>query len=780
MNRILLPILSAFIVIQLNAQVSDTTLQGFSPFPFGASINASLLKSNAQYRALVAREYSSITPENAMKFGVIHPSENTYYWDDADTIVAFALLNNKRMHGHTLIWHNNIPDWVTNYVGDAAAWENIFKTHIQTVVTHFKGKLTSWDVVNEAVADDGTMRSTIWSQHLSSGYIARAFQYAHDADPTALLFYNDYNQESSSNNFAKLIAIQNLVNSLITAGVPINGVGMQMHVNKNTSNVNIRRAIDSMLTTGLKIHISELDVAVNPETNQSLTFDASNASQQFGKFKFYARTAKNFPANRLYGITTWDVSDGDSWIPSTYSRPDFPLPFDKFYQKKSSFQGLKDGATTAWNTAAASGQSVAGTYNDLSTNGTVITTGFTGNAMGTDDDNSSVQNIGFNFIFNGTTYSQFVLNTNGFIKLGASAPASNNIFYPFYNSNTGSVTTTSDIDLIYPYNHDLKSGTSTAEFKVYTSGNVGSRICTIQFKNLADKLAPTQYTNMEFQIKLYETTNITEFIYGNWIASANTSTSVTGAVGIKGINASESINVAKGSTTAWTTSLSPSNNYFFRDGDYPLAGPQFNSKNTFLPDAGRTFRFAASSVMPVTLINFSGTINNNNTLLQWETTNEINNKNFEVQRSIDAKEFTTIGTLNAKGNNAAFTNEYNFTDVNAAAYNIVYYRLKQNDIDGKASYSAIIKISRNNKVAFAATVVNPFNNNIEMQLQSLLQQNITIELMNTNGQLIFDKQLNIQNGANALTLQTPTLATGIYFLKIKSATDEKVIKILKQ
>jgi len=772
--------MALLLAVTSHAQMSDTTLGGFSPFKFGAAVSAGILKTNAAYRALVAREFSSITPENAMKFGVIHPAENTYAWADADTIVAFAQQYGKRIHGHTFIWHNNVPTWLANYVGDSAAWENIMKTHIQTVMARYKGIVSSWDVVNEAVNEDGTMRSTIWSQHLGAGYIARAFQYAHDADTSALLFYNDYNHESSSNSFAKLYAIQNLVNGLVANNVPINGVGMQMHVNKNTNNANIQRSLDSMFNTGLIIHISELDVAVNPESNQSLTFNATVASQQFGKFKFYARAAKNIPANRFYGITTWNVTDGDSWIPTNYSRPDFPLPFNSSYQKKSSYQGFKDGMVHAWSAAAASGQSIAGTYTDLGTNGTAITTNFTGAAMTFDNDNSAVQNIGFNFIYNGTTYSQFVLNTNGYIKLGASAPSSTTVFYPSYNANTGSVTTTSDIDLIYPYNHDLMTGSGAPAFRVYTAGAVGTRVCTIQFKNLADKLAPTQYSNMEFQIKLYETTNTIDFVYGTWTPTGNASTSVTAAVGIKGATVNESVNVAKGSTVTWTTSMSSANNYFFRNGDYPLAGPQFNSRNAFLPDAGRTFRFAASSVLPVTLNSFIAVEKGGNVLLQWSTTNEINSKNFEVTRSINGKDFFTIATVSSRGDASSSINQYSMTDYDVAGLEVVYYRLKQNDRNGESSYSSIIKIKRNSKALFSVSVVNPFNTKVDLQLQSAAAQTISISLMNINGQVLQSKQLTIQAGATSTSLTTGAFIAGTYFLKVASSTAEKIITVTKQ
>ncbi len=772
--RILLLQLILLLTFVTNAQVVDTTLKGFSPYAFGAAISAQLLKNNSQYRNLVKKEFSSLTPETAMKFGVIHPGENTWYWTDADSIVSFAQQNNKRVHGHTLIWHNNVPAWVTNFVGDSAAWENIMKTHIQTVVTHFKGKVKSWDVVNEAVIDNGTLRNSIWLQHLGPNYIARAFQYAHEADTAALLFYNDFNHESSTNNYAKLYGIQALLTNLKLAGVPIHGTGLQMHVNKNINNSNIGKAIDSMLATGLKVHISELDVAVNPENNQSLTFNATVASQQFGKFKYFGRVGKQIGSDQFYGITTWNVTDADSWIPQTYSRPDFPLPFSNTYQKKSSYQGFKDGMLHQWNAAAATtAQSFLGTYSDLGSNGNAITTNFSGNAMSFDNDNSAVQNIGFDFIFNGTVYSQFVLNTNGYIKLGASAPSSTSVFYPAYNGNTGSVITASDIDLIYPYNHDLTAGSGLPEYRVYTSGNPGSRICTIQFKNLSDKLAPVQYSNIEFQVKLYESNNAIEFIYGNWIPSSNTSTSVTAAVGIKGVNAFESINVAKGSTVAWNTSLSTSNNYYFKNGDYPLNGPQFNSRNTFLPEPGRTFRFGSSSVLPLTFIYFTGVDKENHISLQWKAA-ENDLLGFGIERSVDGINFTQVAFINATGQG-----EYQYRDYNVAEAT-VYYRLRSIGASSVPVYSPIIRISRNISDSFAVTISSFFTDVIHLQVKSNKQQKVSVLCNSIDGSVIANADYIIYQGVNAIQMRVPVVSKGTYLLRVQTAENQRTIKIIKQ
>ncbi|MEJ5995121.1 endo-1,4-beta-xylanase [Pedobacter sp. Du54] len=310
------------------------------PFPFGASVNASLLRSNAQYKVLVVKEYSSITAENAMKFNATHPLENTFTFTDADEIVALAQANGKRMHGHTLNWYKSLPSWVTNFQGDTKAWENLLKTHIQTVVGHFKGKVASWDVVNEAFEDDGTLRNSIWVQKLGADYIARAFQYANQADPDALLFYNDYGHEYSA---IKRAAILNLVNNLKRRGIPIHGIGLQMHTRYNQSDANITSAITSAAATGLKVHISELDIALNPNNIGNLTYTSTMADQQSAKYKFIVKTYYEIPKAQQFGITTWNVTDADSWIPAEYNRPDWPLPFDKMYTRKAAYQGILDG-----------------------------------------------------------------------------------------------------------------------------------------------------------------------------------------------------------------------------------------------------------------------------------------------------------------------------------------------------------------------------------------------------------------------------------------------------
>lgn len=321
--------------------VPDTSLYKMVSFPVGAAVSINLMQNNLKYNGIVKKEYSSITAENAMKFAALHPAQNTFNWTDADYLVSFAQLNNKRVHGHTLVWYTSLPSWVTNFVGDSAAWENLLKTHIQTVVTHFKGKVTSWDVVNEDFEDSGIPRNSIWRQKLGNDYVARCFQYAHEADPDALLFYNDYGHEYSA---AKRTAIIAMVNNLKSRGIPIHGIGMQFHTTLGQSDANISAAINAAASTGLKVHISELDIRLNAALSTSLTYSASLGEQQAARYKFVVQTFNALPAAQKYGITTWNVTDADSWIPSWQGAPDWPLPFDANYLRKPAYKAIIEGA----------------------------------------------------------------------------------------------------------------------------------------------------------------------------------------------------------------------------------------------------------------------------------------------------------------------------------------------------------------------------------------------------------------------------------------------------
>jgi endo-1,4-beta-xylanase len=330
-------------------------LKSTATFPIGCAVNPTLLAGVLSYRNVVTKEFNAVTPENEAKLGIVHPQENQWNYAPMDAIMNVAIANNIRVHGHVLVWHVfEETDWVKNFPGDSAAWENMLKTHIQTLVTKYKGKIKSWDVVNEAFNDDGSLRlvntapagqfpnGSIWVRKLGNDYIARAFQYAHQADPDALLFYNDYDLETKP---AKLAAVISMVNDFKARGIPIHGVGTQSHMPLNANNNSITNSLTQLAATGLKVHISELDILVSNFVNTpSLQYTEALQTQQADKYKFVAQTYKaSVPPAQRWGITTWGVGDADSWIPSFFNLKDWPLLFDRQYKRKKAYYSFREG-----------------------------------------------------------------------------------------------------------------------------------------------------------------------------------------------------------------------------------------------------------------------------------------------------------------------------------------------------------------------------------------------------------------------------------------------------
>jgi endo-1,4-beta-xylanase len=306
-------------------------------YPVGAAININTLKNNAEYRNIVIKEMGSLTGENAMKMNTISKGRKQYNFDDADYLVNFAQENNMRVHGHTLIWYKHTPDWVSTFSGTTEDWKTIMKEYIQDVVGRYKGKVASWDVVNEIINDDGTLRDCIWLQKIGPEYIELAFQYAYEADPDAILFYNDYGHEYSH---TRRYTVNHIADSLAQKGVPIHGIGLQMHTNVNRSTDDLRYAIIAAAKTNLKVHVSEFDVAVNPDKKEDVTYTDELATRQ--KESYYAafKAIKDLPENQRWGITMWGVHDPSSWL---ISNPDWPLPFDKNYERKPAYYGILQG-----------------------------------------------------------------------------------------------------------------------------------------------------------------------------------------------------------------------------------------------------------------------------------------------------------------------------------------------------------------------------------------------------------------------------------------------------
>jgi len=317
-------------------------------FTMGVAVSPRSLKSDEAQ--LILQQFSSMTPENAMKMGPIHPREKEYYWNDADSIAAFAKRNNLKLRGHTLCWHNQTPRWFfTDSAGNQVSKEVLLqrlKDHITTVVKRYKGTIYAWDVVNEAISDsqDEFYRSSPFYKICGEEFIEKAFRWAHEADPDALLFYNDYNEI----NAVKREKIFKLVKDLKDKGVPIHGIGLQGHWAINEPS---EKQLDSTLTRfgqlGLKIQITELDISVYPKEHNARPRQAVDSMAVFTEerekkqmevynmcFRLFRKHKKNISA-----ITFWNISDRNSWLDNfpVRGRKDYPLLFDKDLKPKKAF-----------------------------------------------------------------------------------------------------------------------------------------------------------------------------------------------------------------------------------------------------------------------------------------------------------------------------------------------------------------------------------------------------------------------------------------------------------
>lgn len=316
-------------------------------FPVGVAVAPSSLSGDES--VLIKNEFNSLTAENVMKPALLHPTENTYSWTDADKIVDFAKLNGMKVRGHTLVWHNQTPAWMFKDASGNTVTKEVLlqrlKDHITAVVTRYKGKVYAWDVVNEAIDDDNAKiyRETQWYTICGEEYIAKAFQWAHEADPDALLFYNDYNTESPG----KRDKIYNLLKKLIDAGVPVNGIGLQGHWSINhPSEIELRDAISKYSSLGITAQVTELDISVYSwDADFSVrkpgddVFTSEMEQKQIEKYKMVFRVFREYK-NVISGITFWNLSDRSSWLDNfpVKNRKNYPLLFDQNLQRKKVYQ----------------------------------------------------------------------------------------------------------------------------------------------------------------------------------------------------------------------------------------------------------------------------------------------------------------------------------------------------------------------------------------------------------------------------------------------------------
>ena len=327
-------------------------------FLIGVALNTSQIEEQDSVQSkLISTEFNSVTPENIMKSLLIHPNKDTYNFDLPDKLVALAEKNDMHIQGHTLVWHSQLSPFFKE-ISDSTAMVEALKDHINTIVGRYKGKINAWDVVNEALNDDGTLRKTVFLDVLGEDYLSLVFNLTQKADPEVELFYNDY----SMTNPNKRAGAIRIIKRMQEQGVRVDGIGMQGHWDLNRPSIEeIETSIVQYAELGIKVDITELDVSVIP-----MPWDFSGADVNV-KFESTDPTMNPYPKqlpnsikdqlakryedifklflkhkDKINRVTFWGVNDGDSWKNDwpIEGRTNYPLLFDRNNKKKKAYHSL--------------------------------------------------------------------------------------------------------------------------------------------------------------------------------------------------------------------------------------------------------------------------------------------------------------------------------------------------------------------------------------------------------------------------------------------------------
>jgi endo-1,4-beta-xylanase len=324
-------------------------LRDLAEFPIGVAVPAgtaanSVLKS-PERQTLVERHFDSLTAENIMKMAYLQPERGVFRFAEADALLDYARAHGMVVHGHALVWHSQTPRWLATIEDSREVWVRELQQQVQTVASHFAGKVLSWDVVNEAFDDTAQTqyRNSQWFSHIGPEFIEMAFRAARAADREALLYYNDYDIEGDIGP-QKLDRVLQMVDDFKARAVPIDGVGFQMHIELGKPSITeIRSAFAKVVQRGLRVRISELDIAVNASKEHARLDDAV-AQQQRQRYREVMEAYLDVvPAALRGGVTVWGITDSDSWIPGFRRRADWPLLFDAEFHPKPALAGMAEG-----------------------------------------------------------------------------------------------------------------------------------------------------------------------------------------------------------------------------------------------------------------------------------------------------------------------------------------------------------------------------------------------------------------------------------------------------
>ena len=356
-------LIEGFAFTEANAQEQKTLKDAFkSKFLIGAALNQSQFSGENEQGAIIVRtQFNSISPENILKWAWVHPQPDKYDFEASDQYVTFGEKNNMFIIGHTLVWHNQTPKWVfEDTSGKELSKEKLLermRDHIFTVVGRYKGRIKGWDVVNEAVIDDGSLKQSKWLKIIGEEYLVKAYQFAHEADPQAELYYNDFSIE----NVPKRVGVIALIKKLQSQGIHITGIGMQGHYKMDWPRTGqVDSTIADFAQLGVKVMITELDIDILPQPDLTKSAEISRRFQYEEKLdpyknrlpdsaqqaltKRYAELFDVFKKNssKLTRVTFWGVTDGDSWL-NTFpiaGRTSYPLLFDRSGMPKPAFDAV--------------------------------------------------------------------------------------------------------------------------------------------------------------------------------------------------------------------------------------------------------------------------------------------------------------------------------------------------------------------------------------------------------------------------------------------------------
>lgn len=318
--------------------MADDTLRAVATergFDVGAAVSAAPLRTDPGYKKTLRREFDAITAENALKMGPLRPSRHAYDFRDADAVVNFGRAHDMTVRGHTLVWHNQTPEWFQEWDYTDDQIREFLRDHVHTVVGRYRSKIDAWDVVNEAVADDGSMRETVWYDAMGEEYLDRAFQWASEVTD-ADLYYNDYGADQINE---KSDAIYDLVSRLLDRGVPIDGVGLQMHaLHEKPDPASVAENIRRFQDLGLDVQITEMDVAYTPDDDPRDVDERRELQADF-----YRDIVEVCLETGCDTAVVWGVRDSDSWVPEWFeSLSDDPLLFDSANDPKPAYRAIKE------------------------------------------------------------------------------------------------------------------------------------------------------------------------------------------------------------------------------------------------------------------------------------------------------------------------------------------------------------------------------------------------------------------------------------------------------